>query len=216
MIIKMDFDTIKCNQAKGVKIKQGDKQITPYLVLYADESNIDEAVEWSRGNKQVALLYFVGDNEILASKDVSNSKVAIKLLPDIIDDKFISNLAEIPQNVRIICKLPEGYSNMRQIYTLSQLYSNIRFCGGNLISLLHCKLGCISAEDLGRKGKQGLQISDCFAVEKPVDIDRATQEIIFEKIAVSPSATKSESKSKSKSTKTVLPSFATLGGIDSF
>lgn len=216
MIIKMDFDTIKCNQAKGVKIKQGDKQITPYLVLYADESNIDEAVEWSRGNKQVALLYFVGDNEILVSKDLSNSKIAIKLLPDRIDDEFISNLAKVPQSVRIICKLPEGYSDMRQVYTLSRLYPNIRFCGGNLISLLHCKLGCISAEDLGRKGKQGLQISDCFAIEKPVDIDRATQEVVFEQITVSPSVTKFEGKSKSKSTKTVLPSFATLGGIDSF
>ena len=92
MVIKMDFDTIKCNQAKGIKIKQGDKKVTPYLVLYADESNIDEAVEWARGNKQVALLYFVGDNELLASKDLSNSKVAIKLSPDIIDKSVLYDL----------------------------------------------------------------------------------------------------------------------------
>lgn len=217
MIIKIDFDTIKFNQAKGIKVKQEDKKVTPYLVIYSDESNIDEAIQWARNNKQVALLYFIGDIDKLRGKDISGSKVAVKLTPDVVDDKFMTSLALYPNDVRLVCKLPSDFHDMRIVYTLSQLYPNIRFCGGNLISLLHCKLGCISAEDIGRKGKQGVQISDCFAVEKPTDIDRATQELIFEQLSVVPTSSgKSDSKNKSKSTKTVLPSFASLGGIDSF
>lgn len=212
MILKINFSLIQTEQAKGVRVINDDKKSSPYLILLTNPLNIDEAIEWSRGNKQVALILFEGDISDLCGKDLSNVKVGVKFTFDIFDSENEAKLMEIPQTVRCICKLPEGYSDMRKIFTLSSLCPNVRFCGGNLINIQGCNLGCITLTDLGRKEKQGVRVSSCFCVEKPQDVDGLNLEFVKEKVT----PVSQDSKKGARTSKRSLPSFASLGGLDSF
>lgn len=61
---------------------------------------------------------------------------------------YFSSLCELaPESVKLVFKLPQGYSDMKTVFNISQKYPNSGFCGGNLLKLPGCNIGCLPDTD---------------------------------------------------------------------
>lgn len=76
------------------------------------------------------------------SLDLKNEQVAN------LNIDYFSSLCELaPESVKLVFKLPQGYSDMKTIFDISQKYPNTGFCGGNLLKIPGCNIGCLPDSD---------------------------------------------------------------------
>lgn len=69
----------------------------------------------------------------LADKDIAELNI----------DYFSSFCRLAPESVKLMFKLPKGYSDMKTVFDISQKYRNSGFCGGYLLKLPGCNIGCL-------------------------------------------------------------------------
>ena len=57
----------------------------------------------------------------------------------------------IRNDVRVVINVDSMFSDMRLVAEWSSRFSNIRFCGGHLIRLKGCNIGCVGVQDIPKK-----------------------------------------------------------------
>lgn len=71
---------------------------------------------------------------------------------DVTESDIENVLNELPEGVTMIIKLPEEYCNMEFVYNMSIKYNRVRFCGGDLLNIPRCNIGCCGNDVAERKG----------------------------------------------------------------
>lgn len=153
MILRVKYEDLgkEANAARGVV---NGKQVNFFLRVQVDEMNIAEAVQRFRGNKWVVALDYIGDLGFLQNIDISGVLVIVtKEIASVesLDFDLQFMLSQIDPRVRVVLKLPKDFNNMKVLYDLNQRYPNLHFCGGYLLRIDGCNIGCIGVNDLSKK-----------------------------------------------------------------
>lgn len=205
MVVKLKY-----SEMHGVlAVKQSNGELRkPNVILKVDSDNILDAI--AKFESCVSLFLYEDDiGTFLELRPDSKRVICIKLNfnPDV-DNTSI--LATIPRKYRVILALPENYSNMLILDEICREFQNVRFCGGKVCAIGGIRLGCLSDADDTKQSKNLVFTNTCCCTEKPYDLSEV--DYVFN----SPSkAIKSDTERKPKAKKT-LPSFVSLGGLDSF
>lgn len=176
VILRVKYEDLgkDANAARGVV---NGKQVNFFLRVQVDEMNIVDAIQRFRGNKWVVALDYIGDPGFLQNIDISGVLViVIKEVMSIesldIDLQFM--LSQIDPRVRVVLKLPKDFNNMKVLYDLNQRYPNLHFCGGYLLRIDGCNIGCIGVNDLFKKvpsSRISLITEGCGCVLQTVTMD---------------------------------------------
>ncbi|MNL91204.1 hypothetical protein D3C81_09340 [compost metagenome] len=217
MIVNIKYDEVQGTALKG---SVNSKQVNLFMRVLVDETNIHEAITKFRECKWVVALDYVGDQEVLRDLDTAGVVVLIKKEIDKLDMNVDFIMKSIPNNIRVVFKLPETYCDMQSIVSFSKRYENIRFCGGNFIRLEEAKLGCIGVEDIFKKVAESripLVSQGCACIFNYVNLEDVTNLEFYEDRG-NASSTKVVKERKSSPRK-VLSSLVALdkkGGFDNF
>lgn len=220
MLLRLKYEDMTSNAARG---EVNGKNVNFFLRVQVDASNISEALVKLKGNKWVAGFDFVGEPTFLHTIDIGDAVVMVEKEVETVDENLDFTLTNLGSKIRVLVKLPKDYSDMKTIHAYSQKYPNIRFCGGNLIRLDGCNVGCIGKEDISKKipdNRIGVLAEGCGCVFQNIHIDDVdTLEFYESKSNVTEKKVRSSGKPKSKTTKKPLSSLLSLdklGGMDNF
>lgn len=197
MILKINYADLK---ERGSYAYVKGKKNPLYLRICIDDSNAAEAVAKFSCNPYVTAFDYKGKN-IQQFKDIdTRNKVVIGYLKglDVVKDraKIVSVLESVPECVRVVMKLPEGFKDMQTLQELSTSYPNIAFCGGKLIRIQGVRIGCTQPEDLAafhfstdlKKDKPEFQScvidNECGCIKPCVVYNPADTNITFEGLLV--------------------------------
>lgn len=219
MIVKLDFKDCK---GTGVKVMSGEKEITGYMKIVVDRGNIEAAIaQFDKNPRAVAFLFdgteMSADFEFL--RQLCPTVLATPILyqldltsVDITRNYLMSLCENIPPAVRLVFKCPDTFTDMATVWEVSKRYPNTSFCGGYLLKIPGCNIGCIRASDI--KGRafniNNPVVQGCGCVMPNITFDEA--ELTYEYGVVKTPKTTSpagEGKSKPKRVSTTLYS---LGG----
>lgn len=170
MLLTLNYNEVQGNAVKAII---DGKSVTCFMRVIVNEENIEEAIKKFKGNKWVVSLEYVGDITFLNGKDLTGVTVIVKQEIEKVGMDIDFTLKSIQSDVRVVFKLPKEYNDMMSIYNYSQKYPNIRFCGGNLIRLEGCHIGCIGVSDIKKKIAESripLVCEGCACVYKNVTL----------------------------------------------
>lgn len=222
MILKLKYEDLTGNAARG---EVNGKNVNFYMRVQVDEMNIVEAIEKLRGNRYVVALDYVGELSFLNTIDTSGVNIIVTREVKTLDDSLDFLFSEVKPNIRVALKLPDDFKDMRAIHAYSQRYPNARFCGGKLIRLEGCNVGCIAREDISKKipnSRISVVTEGCGCVLRNIHIDDVD---VIEFYEVKSKAVKkklesaSKGRAKSSKPKRKIPSFIPvneIGSMDNF
>ncbi len=147
MIVRLNIDELKNTEIVGV---YNGKKINPYIEIYCGEHNLEYTLDkllviMEKNKSKILHLDYDGSfdklEELLLSGKYTLIPVVVKKeLKDIQNLELL--MAGIPKNVKLNIILPKEFKDMSVVHHYSNKYENISFCGGNLIALKGCRLGC--------------------------------------------------------------------------
>lgn len=202
MILHLKYEDIPAN-ANAVRGEVNGKVVNFYFRIKVNPSNIAEAVSRFRGNKYLAALDYEGDLAVLRTLDLSGVPVMVVKEVDSLDDTLDFLFSEVDSHVRVVLKLPSTFTDMQAVYNYSQRYENVRFCGGTLLRLEGCKVGCFGLEDLTKRfsnSRLSVIAEGCGCPVRNVALDEVGL-LEFYELPVKVTKRKTESKVVAKSDK---------------
>lgn len=137
----------------GIKTK-GEIEKQRYIRYKVDEYSIRRCLEETKNNSWVVGIDYVGDMQELKSVEYKpgyKPVIVIKDVGDIVIKEIPKIKKQLPEWVRLVLRLPQTFKDMRKIHNLGQNYPEIRVCGGELIRLEGCQIGCITDTDLPKE-----------------------------------------------------------------
>lgn len=171
MIVKLKYEEVAGAALKGAV--EG-KVYNFFMRVEVDETNITEAIETLKGNKWCVGLDYRGNLGVLRAVEAKGVKILVETdTLDALDARLDNFVGSVPPHIRVIAKVEPEYCNMRKIEEYSIKYSNLRFCGGNLIRLDGCSIGCITTNDVFKKvadNRLPIVTSGCSCVYKNLSL----------------------------------------------
>lgn len=223
MLVNLKYDQVEGSALKG---EVNGKAVNLFMQVEVDNSNVEQALERFKGNKWVVGLDYVGDVQQLVGLNLNGLNVLVKKDYDGVE-QIDEALKGIPEGVNLVMKLPLDYSDMRVIHTYSQKYPNLRFCGGTLLRINGCHIGCIEQQDVFKKipdSKLSLVCEGCSCVYKHSLLDDfdlvefyndANAKVKTAKISAN-TGTKQPKKPSNKNQLSSLLTLAKSKGVDNF
>lgn len=225
MIAKMSLDSAKALGKNKLITKVGTRNKQVVLLVSVDNTNIQEAIEFSFGNKNIASLIYEGTEHhfsMLSSLDTKGLYICKveQVASDVTEQDIVELLNVLPDWVTLVVDLPEDYNNMEFIYNICKSHSRVRFTGGYFFELEGCNLGICDTAILDKLGLKGdgelIRKGHCSALEV-VDSDDIVITVATTKERVSTSSGSKEPKKKTLMFSELLfgkPSaFGTSGGL---
>lgn len=152
MLVKMEYQDIG---VAGLKTNYDSKVKTHYIDYIVDEYTIDTAIqEVNEGfNKYTVCLQYEGDLQRLFMIDEKpKCPVLVKRELEDVTELAITFLVKmVPDWVRLCIKTPSDFSDMRLVESISKKYPNVHFCGGKLLRLKSCNVGCLRRDEIPKK-----------------------------------------------------------------
>lgn len=203
MIVSMSIDDLKNDEIKGV---YDGKNIYPYIEVVCDSSNLRKTLDallpvFNTKKTKIVNVSYKGEisylEEVLFSSDYSVIPVVLK--KKLSEIEYVDLLvASLPKYVNIVIKIDMEVANiMTVVHGYSLKYDNISFCGGNLIALKGCRLGCTEKgiRDLSSKegcymGYSKIALDDIEEIEYIEASRKPQQRLKKEKVVKEPKATK--------------------------
>ena len=150
MIIKMDYQDIGL---VGIKTNYNNKIKNHYIRFIVDEYSIDNVIQSIKNNKWVVALDYEGDLQYLFTMGDKPSipVIVTKEMKEINELSVGFFMKCVPDWVIVSIKTPPDFIDMKIIENLSKEYENLRFCGGKLLRLPNCRIGCIQREEISTK-----------------------------------------------------------------
>lgn len=227
MFLRLGFSELQGQAVKGLV---NGKKVNFFIRLVVDETNIVEALDKHRGNKNVICYEYIGDEAFLRSVDIGSSIVVVIKDVTALDMGLDFIMNAIDPRVRVVFRLPSDYFDMRAVVSYGLRFPNSRFIGGNFINLPSSKLGIVDVTELNRKIPDSrIHISttgeDTFlSVVGIVDVEEleftnATVKVKSPRIARPKSASSGVSKPKAEPKKkrmSNLVSLSSTSGFDNF
>ena len=154
IIVKCDLATAKEYTGKSVVAKVGKKKHSVAFRVTADDFTIDEAVELAKRDSNIIMVNYIGSQENIKGVSPNGVYVAwsMEVGNDLTEDDIVKYLAETPEGVSLIVKVPEDYNNIRFLCDMLDKYDNLRICGGSLFCFDGYKFGCCGRDICAMKG----------------------------------------------------------------
>jgi len=169
VIVNLKYEDVDGDYLKG---DYDGKVSNMFMRVGVDETNIDGAIDKLSGNKWVVALDYSGHIGFLSGIDTKGLVIIVKHVFDGDWGSVGNFMSGVGNSVRVVVELPSNYVDMREIEMYSAKYLNIRFCGGKLLRLDGCSVGCIGVKDIFKKVNEGrldLVSSGCSCVYKNVE-----------------------------------------------
>jgi hypothetical protein len=171
MFLRLKYEDATASAARG---EINGKNVNFIMRVQVDELNIVEALAKFKGNKHVASFDYVGEPSFLKTIDIGNAIVIVSKDIEKLDMNVDFIMNDLDSRIRVVFKLPNDYTDMKAIYDYSAKYPNVRFCGGNLIRLEGCNIGCIGQADITKKipdSRLSITSEGCACVMANIHID---------------------------------------------
>lgn len=172
MIIKMDYQDIGL---VGIKTNYNNKIKNHYIRFIVDEYSIDNAIQNIKNNKWVVALDYEGDLQYLFSIDtVPNVPIIVTKEMKEINELSVGFFMKcVPDWVIVSIKTPSDFTDMKIIEALSKEYKNVRFCGGKLLRLPGCNIGCIQRDEVPKVPDSKISFytegCSCIMITMPIE-----------------------------------------------
>jgi hypothetical protein len=141
-ILKIDYDKLVSNNANNVKVYKNNKAINVSLIV-----SIKENTDIISKSILAFELDMRGVELSIIKEEINNYNLSkpliVRINADLDDINLDLFMKSVRQDIKIVLDLDSNFSNMKLVYDLSSKYSNLNFCGGYLIKLNGCNVGCL-------------------------------------------------------------------------
>lgn len=209
MIVKADLSEIKEYTGKSVSAKIGKKSHPVLFRVNVDNFSVEEAIDVAKRDSNIVMLNYIGSPAGLANIDTKGVYItfSVEVGNDVSEEDIVKYIADIPEGVTLVVKLPEEFKNIRFAYEMSQKYDKVRFCGGCLFCFDECRFGCLGRDICTQKG---IKFDDTEYIKTGCSCCIPIDDIANVELSISNSKQKSSSHSGNKSKNSKASLFSSL------
>ena len=149
LIVKVDYATAEEYRGRSVSAIADGKKLPVYFKLLVDDFSFVEGIALAKSDSKIVMVDYVGTLSELSGYDTQGVYVGVAF--DFGMD-ITAALSQISEGMTAIIKLPITYVDMEFVHTMSIKYPSIRFCGGDLILIPDCSIGCCPSSLFEAKG----------------------------------------------------------------
>lgn len=153
VIHRTSLEEVKKYKRCKVFLMQNERKVRVCFRVEVDESNIEEACNLYRSDKNIVMLDYVGSTlDNLPSLEQVYIAKHFEVGSSVSETDIAKVLESLPEGMVAIVKLVDEYKDIRFLVSMLDKYPALRFCGGSVFTFDDCRFGCCGRDVLKKRG----------------------------------------------------------------